>query len=157
MILQCEKLYFLVKFQLNVPLSIYDFLTVVQEPWQDHLRMRTNWLFSVEHTDNMFLLNVFVLSHKPTTITEYMTHLIVLHVSWNFTYCGTSCIVAFTCHGIPCLVVLHASCKSTLNFTCEYLHVTIHELSRMCEVIVELYRMYSSILNTLILHWAHYS
>ena len=69
-------------------------------------------VFSVEHRESMFLLNVFVVSHKPTIVTVYMTRLVVLYVSWNFMYCGTSCIVAFMCHGIPCLVELHASCKS---------------------------------------------
>ena len=123
--------------------------------------MRINWLFSVEHTDSMFLLNVFVFSHKPTIVTVYMTRLVVLH----FTSHGTSCIVTLHVLWHSRVMAFHVLWyfmphvnqdlhRKILNFTREYLCVTTHELSHMCEVIVELYH---SILNTLMLHWTRYS
>ena len=71
-----------------------------------------------------------------------MICLVALHVSWNFIPCCT-----------PRLVILHISCYSTshknegfyrkfLNFTSEYLRVTMCGLPCVSEVTLELYRSY---------------
>ena len=65
---------------------------------------------------------------------------------------GTSCLVVFHASLAPRLVVFHVSCYSTsrenkdfhgkfLNFTCEYLRVTMRGLPRVSEVTLELYRI----------------
>ena len=64
---------------------------------------------------------------------------------------GTSRLVEFVPR-TPCLVILHLSCYSTsrvnedfhrkfLNFTCEYLRVTMHGPPHVSEVTLELYHM----------------
>ena len=59
------------------------------------------------------------------TVAVYMTRLVAFHVLWYF---------------MP--GVNQDSHGKFLNFTREYLRVITRGLSRVCEVIVELYRMY---------------
>ena len=85
-----------------------------------------------------------ILSHKPTTVAVYMTRLVAFHVSWHFTSCG-----------IPCLMILHASCKSrftweifefyTRMFACNHAWIVMRGLSCVCEIIVEVYRTYKNL------------
>ena len=74
--------------------------------------------------------------------------LIALYVHDMFD--GTSRLVVFHGFCTPCLVILHVLCYSTshenedfrrefLNFTREYLHVTMHGPPRVSEVTLELY------------------
>ena len=73
-------------------------------------------------------------------VAMYMIYLVALHVSWNFTP-----------HCTPRLVILHVSCYSTshenedfhrklLNFSREYLRVTMRGPPRVSEVTLERYR-----------------
>ena len=65
---------------------------------------------------------------------------------------GTSSLVVFHASLAPCLVVFHVSCHSMsrenedfhsnfMNFTHEYLHVTMRGQPRVSEVTLELYCM----------------
>ena len=69
------------------------------------------------------------------------SRLLAIHVSWHsiprlMAFPSMSRGTYFT----PC--VNQDSHRKFSNFTQQYLHVTTRGLSRMCEVIVELYRMY---------------
>ena len=86
---------------------------------------------------NLFLLSYVLALSGPVAV--YMICLVTFHVSWNFMPCCT-----------PRLVILHMLCYSMscenedfhgkfLNFTREYLHVTMHGLPRMSEVTLKLY------------------
>ena len=145
--------YFLVKFWLNVPFSIHDFLTVVQDPWQDHRRMRTNW-FSVLNTQIVCFcsMSLFLATNPQLSLCTW-------HILWYFTSHGTSLIVAVHVLWHSSIIAFHVLWyfmphvnqdlhRKILNFTHEYLRVSMHEVSHMCKVIVELY---CSILNTIIL------
>ena len=91
----------------------------------------------------MFVIIMSGYTHEPRldwSPYTYMICLVALHVSWNFMPRCT-----------PRLMILHVSCYSSsrenedfhgkiLNFTCEYLRVTMRGPPCMSEVTLELYR-----------------
>ena len=72
-----------------------------------------------------------------------MIRLVALH-SWHFTSRGIPRLVVFHVlwYPTPCGDPRLVKIKGILNFTREYLRVTMRGLSRMSEVTVELYRIY---------------
>ena len=83
------------------PLEIYNILALAEHMDGIFCSMFTTYyymsLYAIENSYRALHLfvhcndfvDLFVLSHKPMTVTMYMTHPVALHISWYFMPCVT--------------------------------------------------------------------